>query len=241
MAYLDGNGVQVQEVTLGQPSEADIEMLLNDEAGEGMSREDAIEYLSNDDGATPTKYGQYTLPGGENYREVLLTLPAKITRDNKYEVRQSESAEFPFLLWNTETDKQMSRHRTEAEAQRYKEAGNNRTDHTAAFYKSSHWDTSNVLAHVRLNDRVDSDGKRVLFVEEIQSDWGQQGKKEGFNDMTPTLQAEYDKLVQKFRGDRTDSENARVRELEAMGANSPKPRIPSAPFVNKTEGWLNLA
>jgi hypothetical protein len=75
--YLDANGVQVQEVVLGQPSEADIEALLNDEVGEGMTRDEAIEYLSKDEGATPTKYQQYTLPGGENYREVLLTLPRR--------------------------------------------------------------------------------------------------------------------------------------------------------------------
>lgn len=48
-------------MTLGQPDEADIEALLNDEAGEGMTREEAIEYLGNDEGGTPTKYSKYTL------------------------------------------------------------------------------------------------------------------------------------------------------------------------------------
>jgi hypothetical protein len=33
---------------------------------------------------------------------------------------------------------------------------------------------------VRLNDRTDADGKRVLFVEEIQSDWHQEGRKKGY-------------------------------------------------------------
>ena len=47
-------------------------------------------------------------------------------------------------------------------------------------YMSSHWDESNVVAHIRVNDRRDADGKRVLFVEEIQSDWAQKGRKEGF-------------------------------------------------------------
>ena len=31
-----------------------------------------------------------------------------------------------------------------------------------------------------MNTRKDSDGNRVLFLEEVQSDWGQQGKKIGF-------------------------------------------------------------
>ena len=38
-------------------------------------------------------------------------------------------------------------------------------------YKSSHWDQPNILAHIRFNERTDADGKRVLFLEEIQGDW----------------------------------------------------------------------
>ena len=53
-------------------------------------------------------------------------------------------------------------------------------------FKSSHFDQPNILAHVRFNERTDADGKRVLFLEELQSDWGQKGKKEGFQE-TGTL------------------------------------------------------
>ena len=31
-----------------------------------------------------------------------------------------------------------------------------------------------------MNTRTDSEGSKVLFLEEVQSDWGQKGKKEGF-------------------------------------------------------------
>ena len=34
--------------------------------------------------------------------------------------------------------------------------------------------------HIRINERIDEDGRRVLFVEELQSDWGQKGQKQGF-------------------------------------------------------------
>ena len=47
-------------------------------------------------------------------------------------------------------------------------------------FRSSHWDEPNVLAHLRFNDRTDADGKKVLFIEEIQSDWHQQGRKHGY-------------------------------------------------------------
>ena len=50
----------------------------------------------------------------------------------------------------------------------------------ATDFKSSHFDEPNILVHLRMNTRLDSEGRKVLFVEEVQSDWGQKGKKEGF-------------------------------------------------------------
>lgn len=48
------------------------------------------------------------------------------------------------------------------------------------FREPRHYDLPNVLAHVRFNTRIDTDGKRVLFLEEMQSDWAQQGRTQGF-------------------------------------------------------------
>lgn len=46
-------------------------------------------------------------------------------------------------------------------------------------FKSSHWDEPNIIAHVRMNDRT-IDGKKALHLEEIQSDWHQQGRDKGY-------------------------------------------------------------
>jgi len=48
------------------------------------------------------------------------------------------------------------------------------------FYEQSHYLEENILASIRTTDRVSDDGSKVLFVEEIQSDWGQQGRQKGF-------------------------------------------------------------
>jgi hypothetical protein len=88
----------------------------------------------------PTKYHSYQLPGGENYREKLLTLPEK-------------------------TDKGLS--------------GWDKITAGSQNYKSSHWDEPNVIAHVRMNDRT-IEGKKSLHLEEIQSDWHQQGREKGY-------------------------------------------------------------
>ena len=47
-------------------------------------------------------------------------------------------------------------------------------------YYSSHWDEPNVFAHVRLNDRLDSEGKKMTLIEEVQSDWHQAGREQGY-------------------------------------------------------------
>lgn len=46
--------------------------------------------------------------------------------------------------------------------------------------QGSHWNEPDVLAHVRLQELTDKDGKRVLLVDEVQSDWAQKGRKKGF-------------------------------------------------------------
>ena len=45
-----------------------------------------------------------------------------------------------------------------------------------------HWgeDAEGVLAHARIQDMTTSDGKRMLFVEEIQSDWHNEGARDGY-------------------------------------------------------------
>ena len=54
-----------------------------------------------------------------------------------------------------------------------------------ALFKGPHWDESNVLAHVRFNDRTGPNGEKILFIEELQSDWHQQGREKGYtSDMT---------------------------------------------------------
>ena len=43
-------------------------------------------------------------------------------------------------------------------------------------FQSSHFDEPNILVHLRMNTRTDAEGNKVLFLEEVQSDWGQKGK-----------------------------------------------------------------
>lgn len=44
------------------------------------------------------------------------------------------------------------------------------------WQKPAHWQEPNVIAHLRVSDRMTPDGRRVLFVEELQSDWHQDAR-----------------------------------------------------------------
>lgn len=202
----------------------------------------------------PVRFERYTLPGGENYREVLFTMSPKseITKGIEEEKeRLNEIIEKDKRLLKDATEKGMdliralrlrddisgkainsikSKIRFGADIRRTGEQNENQiravnealdllpddpeiiemfqssvdawmaqTKHSPegfqakkrlaeisegrradVFVQAGHFEEENILAHVRLKDRVDADGKKVLFVEEIQSDWHQKGREKGY-------------------------------------------------------------
>ena len=70
----------------------------------------------------------------------------------------------------------------------------------------AHWgqDAEGVLAHVRVQDMTTKDGKRMLFVEELQSDWHNEGHQKGYTTMEyEDAVAVYDKLAEDYANKRT--------------------------------------
>ena len=49
-------------------------------------------------------------------------------------------------------------------------------------YRSGHFDEPNILTHARVTDRTGPNGEKVLYVEEIQSDWHQAGRNKGYRE-----------------------------------------------------------
>lgn len=87
------------------------------------------------------------------------------------------------------------------ESERYRERliELNNTPAGGRDYQSSHWsDHTNVLAHIRMQDRKAGD-KRLLHVEEVQSDWGQGGREQGFAPQQPQAQKAYDDYLSDLR------------------------------------------
>lgn len=251
-AYLDSNGVQVTETMLGEggtprlPDGWEVERQPNGEyylldqdgevISEGETERQAIEngmdmdeLADNPDAAGDTKYSKYTVPGGENYKELLLTLPVPSDYMTVDDQKKRLMEEYGTDNWFDLTDEQK-------ESLRLKDEKRQRTP----VYKSNHFVQPNILAHVRFDERTDADGKRVLFLNEIQSDWGQEGKKKGFN-TNPKDKARHDELRRKWLNNTlTIEEGNEFDRLSEQGAGRIG-EIATAPFVTETKSWVSLS
>jgi hypothetical protein len=119
-----------------------------------------------------TRWGEYTLDGGENYQEARLSLPSKGKE------RFREGVHFP--------------------------------------------DDINNVFHIRTKDREGPMGEKILYVEEVQSDWAQQGRKQGFRSPEVEKQAQEAarQLLEETRpllDELTLNDNVRNRPAEGTG------------------------
>ena len=216
-----------------------------------------------------TKFSQFTLPGGENYREVLLkhnSNPPPISENKYYELSNKAGLE---ALSDAEKEQMKA----------YTAWKNNDARVNAPQFRSSHWDDPDVLAHIRMADRAGPNGEKILHVEEIQSDWAQAGRKAGFQsidaekkrqqlkDDTAALGKHLNGIKQQLRdmsplpgevGMPPEYPENYSRELETklraeLAATNRQivennnllrvdvSSIPSAPYVTNTQAWTDLA
>jgi len=208
--FLDQNEVKIEEVVKGNTRpRAD---------GSG------VEF---DPESGPTRYDGFRLPGGKNYRELLLTLPRKADGPSNDNLiwRQTDSGRWAWFDRDTQVSGAFPDN-ADAESARATVTAMSQRD--TSSYQSSHWNEPNVLAHVRFNERVAPDGARTLLVEEIQSDWHQAGRRQGYKD--PKIKAALDAKFQRgetLTADEIDLYNQSVNDA-----------VPDAPF-KKT--WPELA
>ena len=260
---------------------------------------------SGEEQAIEPEYSAYKLPGGQNYRERLISLqrpkdPREPLEDRLKKLTQTQNA------W---PEGHPARDRFDSEINEIKgklETMPQRKE--PATYQSSHWaGHPNVLAHIRMQDRTlgeDRDsvrpiaeklatglgigirdlasgaasvgiqnkiitpqeaaslsrlmgwrngydqapgiGKRVLHVEELQSDWGQEGRDKGFADTENPYEV-FNKKTKEVIS-RHPSYSAAwdayraIPEDQAADLDTGKSTGPStAPYVTNTQHWTDLA
>jgi hypothetical protein len=263
--YLDANRVQVQEVQLKNanpyPYKTTDEFMSAISTAERKGNWDEVDRLTQAmesqagfGGGGTTKYHlgaiekiQTEIPGGTNYREVLLTLPAK-QLPNKFTLRNNESGGTVGSFDTMEEAQEFMRTTPRQDIRGGNFSIQETTSGTEEVYRSSHFNQPNILAHMRINDRT-IDGKPTMFIEEVQSDWHQAGRKQGYQDQNirsvSEIDKELDSVVNELRSmpgvgyAPTEQDWARFPEITARHeqlvaerslASQPKTGVPDAPF-----------
>lgn len=195
---LDAGGIKVDEVVLGDEDWVEQRAQeLYDEA-EREARDNASEYVDtshfseeveDEDGNTVWQvYGPYA-----DEDSVFDTEEAAEEAVTEYNDREREDAleyfefdrsfgEFERMA-REEQDVQFKDWSSDPNSDTYRELlitlpiGEGRNPDRAP---STHWDQPNVVAHARFMDKRDASGDRVLFIEEVQSDWHQKGRDQGY-------------------------------------------------------------
>ena len=145
----DGNILETWEPTQN-PGDPEIKGWISLDGGDiASSIEEIREYTSDWYGNESSRWSQYRLDGGTNYRELVFKLP-----NSSYSNRAMRG----------------------------------------------HWgqDGEGVLVHARIQD-FDVNGKKMLFIEELQSDWHNEGREKGYS--TPEYEdtvAVYNKLADEY-------------------------------------------
>jgi hypothetical protein len=128
----DGIVLDTWEKTVNPDDPEMVGWISREEGDIASSVNELREYSSDWYGGEGTRWSQYRLDGGSNYRELVFTMPN-----------------------STYTNDAMK----------------------------AHWgyDAEGILAHARIQD-FESNGKKMLFIEELQSDWHNEGHKDGYQD-----------------------------------------------------------
>ena len=147
------------------------------------------------------KFGEWQLPGGDDYQETLITLPGPRDSRTPLETARDLFGDDVQSIYDLSQDQTRILQRS---IDKQVEIGEGQ-------YRSGHYsETPNVMAHARTNTRT-IDGDKTLFIEEIQSDWHQAGRKQGYKT------GNQDEVEKKYLLERRDKLMAQRRELEAQG------------------------
>jgi hypothetical protein len=191
-------------------------------------------------------YSNWKLKGGTDYRVVLIKTPRSYTPSavfrTWYKARSGTPGNFDDLPSSQQT-RLMSQYNSQTGHSPYMDAD---------AFVGTHWVEENVLTHYRATTRFDDAGRRVLFVEEIQSDWHQAGRARGYSveenveirsrlldrqwDVEDKLQEIYDGEA---TGDGAELSNELTR-LQNLIRNVDKGPVPDGPFKD-TKTWTDLA
>lgn len=120
-----------------------------------------------------THHEEWTHPGGENYREILLKRPAwkgdEFIMGKEAELRRLPPED---TAWRQRVQRELDEVKTLKE--KHGEVFRGVPQHFGG--------EPGIVASLRVKDRQGPRGEKIYHIEEVQSDWHQQGRKQGYRD-----------------------------------------------------------
>jgi hypothetical protein len=220
--YLRNEGmVRFEEVTLGEGRNAyEAERSrLGEQLGRGEITSQEYRRLTDElDSRTQeqpeAKFSQYVLPGGENYREVVLAMPIPPTKRKNWGIIYDSTIGRAQLGVVFKTKEEAQSHiDNHPNIKNPKVNSWDFEEESKPSYTSSHFpDIPNYVAHMRTNERTLDDGSEGLFVEEFQSDRHQAGRKKGYKEDTSPEDIEVAKKVKEDAEEKLQLREYAIRE-----------------------------
>ena len=208
---------------------------LPDIANEGpfITKQEALDFvkqrLEHDEIGKAKHESHYRTPGGENYRELLIQAPnQQMLRGTKaYDDIAKRMYGKDFVSLPME-----ERHNVANIA--------NSKQYTEGHYQ----DYPNTMINMRMDDRIDVEGKKGTLLDELQSDWHQEGKEKGYASDNPFLkmpQMSADEMLLKH-GDQMNPEQKRylenfIKNWERVENNNQSDEIKQKRLDERTEDF----
>jgi hypothetical protein len=191
--YIDQHNVQIEEVIRGTMLSDEERRLMNDinyRASRGLEvspeEEDfLVEIRKKQSLYKEPRFEQQNLilPGGKNYKEILLKFPQKEKREAwEWFDPETQESRRGFATQQEAYDDRPSISAVVSKVE---------TRDSPEDFRTNHWpDDPNTFMHLRMQDMTIG-GKKTLVIEEIQSDWHQTGRKKGYGPQTETTYEAY--------------------------------------------------
>ena len=180
-----------------------------------------------------SRFEKFKEPGGERYREVTLSIPPKPMSFKEYVdynmpgARDPEKYRADYEAYLKSPDKTSSRE--------------NYRVPSAHGYGDPEADINRLL-HYRVNERLTPEGKKAMFLEELQSDWAQKARKAGIKqDVTDDMLREYHESVRKDTDPSWEDLPSKDKAfLRHVVENRQIDAVPNAPYISDTGDWTKL-
>ena len=203
------------------------------------------------------KYGpknnpSYNTEGGENYREILIKTPENVAEpidtsgwkvvandENKYTGQRDISI---LDAKGNIVAKRSGYRGSDYDAINNAAKTEQKYQTSQMNFDRSHHSDPNILMHLRVADHVDADGKKGLLIDELQSDWHQQGRDKGYGKkLTDMPKMSADELYEKHFDDLTPAQKEYLegfmQKWEAADYNGKQDELDK--LTNQYQNWTN--